>query len=106
MTEEKREDLATRGSYSSGLGREDLPPQTQAALWGREVSMPKCRGTAQPHSDVLLRAFLQLELHRVETAIGFYESKTAIIREAICAYLRPALKCVSPICTGTSWESD
>ena len=34
-----------------------------------------------------IRAFLRLELHRVETAISFYESKTAVIREAIRAYL-------------------
>jgi hypothetical protein len=33
------------------------------------------------------RAFLRLELHRVRTAVSFYESKTAIIRDAIRTYL-------------------
>jgi len=47
MTEKKREELARRG-----LGGGDLPLQAQAILWSRALSMPKCRGATQPHSDV------------------------------------------------------
>ena len=47
MTEENREDLARRA-----WGVETYHRKPGAALWSRKVSMPKCRGAAQPHSDV------------------------------------------------------
>lgn len=47
------------------------------------------RSAQAPHNHVLMpiRAFLRLEVHRLRTAVSFYESKAAIICEAIRAYL-------------------
>lgn len=39
------------------------------------------------HIQVSIRAFLRLDLYRVKAEISFYELKTAIIPEAIRAYL-------------------
>ena len=82
MTEEQ-----AGGTCPPGLGRGDLPPTTQAVLWSRAVAMHQSAQAQHNHIQMSIRAFLRLELHRVETALSFYESKTAIIRDAIRAYL-------------------
>ncbi len=38
-----------------------------------------------------LRAFLRLEYHRLRTGISWFEAKTAIIRQAVRAYLAQPL---------------
>ena len=85
MTEEKREELARRA-----WGVETYHRRLKQYC-GAERS--QCQSTEAQHNQMSIRAlmsiraFLRLELHRVETAISFYESKTAIIREAIRTYL-------------------
>ena len=81
MTEEKREELARRA-----WGVETYHRRLKQYC-GAERS--QCRSVEAQHNHIQMsiRAFLRLELHRVETAVSFYESKTAIIREAIRAYL-------------------
>ena len=54
---------------------------------GAEKSQCQSAEVQHNHIQMSIRAFLRLELYRVETAISLYESKTAIIREAIRAYL-------------------
>jgi len=81
MTEEKREELARRA-----WGVETYHRRLKQYC-GVEDSQCRSARAQHNHIQMSIRAFLRLELHRVETAISFYESKTAIIREAIRAYL-------------------
>ena len=81
MTEEKREELARRA-----WGVETYHRRLKQYC-GAEKSQCQSAEAQHNHIQMSIRAFLRLELHRVETAISFYESKTAIIREAIRAYL-------------------
>lgn len=39
------------------------------------------------HSGFALRAFLWLEAHRLRTGTSWYVAKTAVIRDAVRAYL-------------------
>lgn len=81
MTEEKREELARRA-----WGVETYHRRLKQYC-GVEDSQCRSARAQHNHIQMSIRAFLRLELHRMETAISFYESKTAIIREAIRAYL-------------------
>ncbi|MCS3667883.1 hypothetical protein GGP77_002126, partial [Salinibacter ruber] len=81
MTEEKREELARRA-----WGVETYHRRLKQYC-GVEDSQCRSAQAQHNHIQMSIRAFLRLELHRVETAISFYESKTAIIREAVRAYL-------------------
>jgi putative transposase len=81
MTEEKREELARRA-----WGVETYHRRLKQYC-GVERSQCQSAEAQHNHIQMSIRAFLRLELHRVETALSFYESKTAIIREAIRAYL-------------------
>ena len=81
MTEENREELARRA-----WGVETYHRRLKQYC-GAEKSQCQSAEAQHNHIQMSIRAFLRLELHRVETAISFYESKTAIIREAIRAYL-------------------
>jgi hypothetical protein len=81
MAEEKREELARR---SWGV---ETYHRRLKQYCGAEC--PHCQSDEAQHNHIRMSiwTFLRLELHRVEMAISFYESKTAIIREAIRAYL-------------------
>jgi len=81
MTEEKREELEKKG-------------------WGIEVyhrGLKQCCGVEQAqvrkavsilgHLLLALRAFLRLEVYRLQTGVSWYEAKAAILREAIRRYL-------------------
>jgi CSLREA domain-containing protein len=81
MTEEKREELEKKG-------------------WGIEVyhrGLKQCCGVEQAqvrkavsilgHLLLALRAFLRLEVYRLQTGVSWYEAKVAILREAIRRYL-------------------
>ena len=81
MSEEKREELARRA-----WGVETYHRRLKQYC-GAERSQCQSAEAQHNHIQMSIRAFLRLELHRVETAVSFYESKTAIIREAIRAYL-------------------
>ncbi len=81
MTEEKREELARRA-----WGVETYYRRLKQYC-GVERSQCQSAEAQHNHIQMSIRAFLRLELHRVETTLSFYESKTAIIREAIRAYL-------------------
>ena len=81
MIEEKREELARRA-----WGVETYHRRLKQYC-GVERSQCQSAQAQHNHIQMSIRAFLRLELHRVETALSFYESKTAIIREAIRAYL-------------------
>jgi len=81
MTEEKRAELARRA-----WGVETYHRRLKQYC-GAERSQCQSAEAQHNHIQMSIRAFLRLELHRVETALSFYESKTAIIREAIRAYL-------------------
>jgi hypothetical protein len=43
------------------------------------------------HIGLALRAFLRLEVHRLRTGVSWFEAKTAIVREAVRAYLAQPL---------------
>ena len=81
MTEAKRKQLARRA-----WGVETYHRRLKQYC-GAERSQCQSIQAQHNHIQMSIRAFLRLELHRVETAVSFYESKTAIIREAIRAYL-------------------
>lgn len=81
MTEEKREELTRRA-----WGVETYHRRLKQYC-GAERSQCQSAQAQHNHIQMSIRAFLRLELHRVATAISFYESKTAIIREAIRTYL-------------------
>ena len=53
-------------------------------LWG--WSRRKC-AKPSPFWVICLRAFLRLEVYRLQTGVSWYETKAAILREAICRYL-------------------
>lgn len=48
------------------------------------------------HIGMSLRAFLRLEAYRLRTKISWYEAKTALIRDAIRAYLAQPIYLLSP----------
>lgn len=73
MTEEKREQLACRA------WRVETYHRRLKQYCGVERSQHRRAQAQHNHIQMSIRAFLRLELHRVETAIRFYESKTAII---------------------------
>ena len=70
------------------------------AAWGIEeyhrgikqccgVERAQVRNAAAIANHILLsiRAFIRLELHRLETGTSWYEAKIAIIRDAVTSYL-------------------
>lgn len=81
MSEEERAELARRA-----WGVETYHRQLKQYCG---VERSQHRSTQAQHNHVLMaiRAFLRLEVHRLRTAVSFYKSKAAIIREAIRAYL-------------------
>ena len=81
MTEENRKELARRA-----WGVETYHRRLKQYC-GVERSQHQSIRAQHNHIQMSIRAFLRLELHRVQTAVSFYESKTAIIRDAIRAYL-------------------
>ena len=81
MTEEKRAELARRA-----WGVETYHRRLKQHC-GVEQSQHRSAQAQHNHIQLSIRAFLRLELHRIETAISFYEAKAAIIRDAIRAYL-------------------
>ena len=81
MTKKNREDLARRA-----WGVETYHRRLKQYC-GVERSQHQSIRAQHNHIQMSIRAFLRLELHRVRTAVSFYESKTAIIRDAIRAYL-------------------
>lgn len=81
MTDENREELAHRA-----WGVETYHRRLKQYC-GVERSQHQSIRAQHNHIQMSIRAFLRLELHRVQTAVSFYESKTAIIRDAIRAYL-------------------
>ena len=81
MSDQKRAELARRA-----WGVETYHRRLKQYC-GAERSQCRSAEAQHNHIQMSIRAFLRLELHRVETAISFYESKTAIIRDAIRAYL-------------------
>ena len=81
MTEDRREELARRA-----WGVETYHRRLKQYC-GVERSQHQSIRAQHNHIQMSIRAFLRLELHRVQTALSFYESKTAIIRDAIRAYL-------------------
>jgi hypothetical protein len=81
MTEENREKLARRA-----WGVETYHRRLKQYC-GVQRSQHQSLRARHNHIQMSIRAFLRLELHRVRTAVSFYESKTAIIRDAIRTYL-------------------
>ena len=81
MTEKNREDLARRAWGVETYHRRLKP------YCGAERSQHQSIRAQHNHIQMSIRAFLRLELHRVRTAVSFHELKTAIIRDAIQAYL-------------------
>jgi hypothetical protein len=86
---------------TSDLGMGELGRQKYAELaWGIEVyhrglkqhcgverAQVRAGRAQRAHILCALRAFLRLEQHRLVTGVGWWEAKTAIIREAIRQYL-------------------
>ena len=81
MTEGRREELARR------VWGVETYHQRLKQYCGVERSQHQSIQAQHNHIQMSIRAFLRLELRRVQTALSFYESKTAIIRDAIRAYL-------------------
>ena len=90
MTEENRRELARRA-----WGVETYHRRLKQYC-GVERSQHQSIRAQHNHIQMSIRAFLRLELHRVRTAVSFYESKTAIIRDAIRAYLADPIHVLPP----------
>jgi len=54
---------------------------------GVERAQHRAAKAQRNHIGLALRAFLRLEIHRLRTGTSWFEAKTAIIREAVRAYL-------------------
>lgn len=54
---------------------------------GIERAQHRSAQAQRNHIGLALRAFLRLEVHRLRTGTSWFEAKTAIIREAVRAYL-------------------
>ena len=54
---------------------------------GVERAQHRSAKAQRNHIGLALRAFLRLECHRLRTGMSWFEAKTAIIREAVRAYL-------------------
>ena len=48
------------------------------------------------HIALSIRAFVRLEIHRLQTGVSWYEAKTDIIRQAVRRYLQRPLHTLSP----------
>jgi len=81
MTQQERAELARRA-----WGVETYHRRLKQYC-GAERSQHRSLQAQHNHIALSIRAFLRLEVHRLRTAVSFYESKAAIIREAIRAYL-------------------
>jgi len=81
MSGSEREELARRA-----WGVETYHRQLKQYC-GAERSQHQSTQAQHNHVLVSIRAFLRLEVHRLETAVSFYKSQAGIIREAIRAYL-------------------
>jgi putative transposase len=91
MSEEGRRELKRQGwgieSYHRGIKQCCGVERSQEARGGR---------AQRNHLEFALRAFLRLEAYRVRTGISWYEAKSAVIREAVRAYLTQPLYCLKP----------
>jgi len=58
---------------------------------GIERAQHRSSQAQRNHIGLALRAFLRLEVHRLQTGTSWFEAKTAIIREAVRAYLAQPL---------------
>ena len=54
---------------------------------GIERAQHRSATAQRNHIGLALRAFLRLESHRLRTGVSWFEAKTAIVREAVRAYL-------------------
>jgi putative transposase len=54
---------------------------------GIERAQHRSAKAQRNHIGLALRAFLRLEVHRLRTGVSWFEAKTAIVREAVRAYL-------------------
>jgi hypothetical protein len=81
MTEEERAELARRA-----WGVETYHRQLKQYC-GAERSQHQSTQAQHNHVLMSIRAFLRLEVHRLRSAVSFYKSQAALIREAIRAYL-------------------
>ena len=58
---------------------------------GIERAQHRSATAQRNHIGLALRAFLRLEVHRLQTGVSWFEAKTAIIRDAVRAYLAQPL---------------
>ena len=58
---------------------------------GIERAQHRSAKAQRNHIGLSLRAFLRLEVHRLRTGVSWFEAKTAIVREAVRAYLAQPL---------------
>ena len=58
---------------------------------GIERAQHRSAKAQRNHIGLALRAFLRLEVHRLRTGVSWFEAKTAIVREAVRAYLAQPL---------------
>jgi putative transposase len=58
---------------------------------GIERAQHRSSKAQRNHIGLALRAFLRLEVHRLRTGVSWFEAKTAIVREAVRAYLAQPL---------------
>ncbi len=76
------------------IARGKLPGPTSIALAALGQVCHERNQLAQAqrhHIGLALRAFLRLEVYRLRTGISWFEAKTAIVREAVRAYLAQLL---------------
>ena len=81
MTEKERAELTRRA-----WGVETYHRQLKQYC-GAESSQHRSAQAQHNHVLMSIRAFLRLEVHRLRSAVSFYKSQAAVIREAIRAYL-------------------
>ena len=62
------------------------------------IERSQCRSARSQHNHIVLslRAYLRLEVHRLQNAVGFYESKLSIVREAVRQYLADPTYVLAP----------
>ena len=83
--------IAQCAEYALSLWRIEEYYRGVKQFCGIERAQHRSAVAQRNHIGLALRAFLRLEGHRLRTGTSWFEAKTAIIREAVRAYLAQPL---------------
>jgi putative transposase len=79
--------IAEAAEYALGAWQIEVFHRGLKQFTGIEQSQHRREKPQRNHIGLSLRAFLRLEVHRLQTGVSWFETKLSIIREAIRAYL-------------------